>query len=163
MFCDTSHIIPPVNFFSLSCTPIYFSLPDLKSEGVLWYISYYSPLHIFFASPVCLLIFPFRILKLKVFCGTPHIIPPCKFFYASPVRLFSFPPFPDLKTESVLWYISYYSPPAHFFRLSCVPTYFSLPDFKTEGVLWYISYYSPPANSFMPLLCAYLFFHPFRI
>ncbi len=85
---------------------------------------------------------------------------PANIFFASPVRLFIFHPFLDIKIEDVPWYISYYFPLRIFVSLSCALMYFSTPSQKAEDVPWYISYCFPPANLFR-LLCAYLFFHPF--
>jgi hypothetical protein len=75
---------------------VYHHFSDSKIKGVPWYISYYSPTANFF-SLCCAPIHystTFRILKLKVFRGTSHVIPLLRIFFSLPVIYYGIPPLP---------------------------------------------------------------------
>ncbi len=87
-----------------------------KIEGVPWYISYYSPPAHFFSLSCASVYFytTSRILKLKAFRGTSHIIPPCT------SRILTLKAFRG--TAHII------PPSANFFSLSWAPIYFSTPS-----------------------------------
>ncbi len=76
-------LFPRCEFFQpLLYIYLFFrNFPEIKIEGILWFISYYSPRYKFFSlsfAPIYLSTSS-RILKLKAFRGTSHIVLPCEF------------------------------------------------------------------------------------
>jgi hypothetical protein len=117
-------LFPHCEFFQpLLCTySLFHHFPDIKTKGVPWYISCYSPAAHFFQPSCDLLRYTTTSWMVKLTVVHLILFPRCEFFLSSTVRLsitVLHTTLPGIKIDAVPWYISYYSPVANFFSLAC--------------------------------------------